>query len=108
MEDLYSPPINIRVRDNRQFGRKPLVGIHSVKSLSAFKCKLPSQTAADDSEVDGTSLQFPCSRHYYSFNNRHYFWVANSFLLKYSFVKRRHLRKCLEKSMENMHTDVRV
>ncbi|XP_022792926.1 myoferlin-like isoform X1 [Stylophora pistillata] len=52
VEDLYSPPINIRVRDNRQFGRKPLVGIHSVKSLSAFKCKLPSQTTADDSEVD--------------------------------------------------------
>lgn len=53
VEDLYSPPINIRVRDNRAFGRKPLVGIHSVKSLGAFKCRLPSSSqTSDDSEVD--------------------------------------------------------
>jgi len=54
VEDLYSPPINIRVKDNRAFGRKPLVGIHSVKQLAPFKCKLPSQkTAEDETEVDG-------------------------------------------------------
>lgn len=52
VEDVYSPPINIRVRDNRTFGRKPLVGIHSVKHLSTFKCKLPSSLKQDDSEVD--------------------------------------------------------
>lgn len=53
VEDMYSPPINIRVKDNRAFGRKPLVGIHSVKSLGRFKCKLPSQqTAEDETEVD--------------------------------------------------------
>ena len=57
VEDLYSPPINIRVKDNRAFGRKPLVGIHSVKSLGPFKCKLPSQkTAQDETEVDGKLL----------------------------------------------------
>lgn len=51
---MYSPPINIRVKDNRAFGRKPLVGIHSVKSLGRFKCKLSSQkTAEDETEVDG-------------------------------------------------------
>ena len=50
---MYSPPINIRVKDNRAFGRKPLVGIHSVKSLGAFKCKLPSSQKQEDSEVDG-------------------------------------------------------
>lgn len=52
VDDLYSPPINIRVRDNRAFGRKPLVGIHSVRSLSHFKCKLPSSQRPDESEVD--------------------------------------------------------
>lgn len=52
VEDIYSPPINIRVRDNRAFGRKPLVGIHSVKQLGAFKCKLPSSLNLDESEVD--------------------------------------------------------
>lgn len=54
VDDMYSPPINIRVKDNRAFGRKPLVGIHSVKLLGPFKCKLPSQqTAEDETEVDG-------------------------------------------------------
>ena len=36
-EELYAPPLNIRVRDHRQFGRKPLVGIHTVKSLGVFR-----------------------------------------------------------------------
>lgn len=58
VEDIYSPPINIRVRDNRAFGRKPLVGIHSVKQLGAFKCKLRSSLNLDESEVDGTELFF--------------------------------------------------
>ncbi|KAL9983681.1 hypothetical protein ACROYT_G005897 [Oculina patagonica] len=55
VEDMYSPPINIRVKDNRAFGRKPLVGIHSVKALGPFKCKLPSpsqKTPDDETEVD--------------------------------------------------------
>ena len=60
VEDMYSPPINIRVKDNRAFGRKPLVGIHSVKALGPFKCKLPSQKTAkgDETEVDGNLLHF--------------------------------------------------
>ena len=37
-EELYTPPLNIRVRDNRQFGRKPMVGVHIVKSLEIFRC----------------------------------------------------------------------
>ncbi|KAK2145131.1 hypothetical protein LSH36_700g01069 [Paralvinella palmiformis] len=38
-EELYTPPLNICVRDNRQFGRKPMVGVHIVKSLEAFRCE---------------------------------------------------------------------
>ncbi|XP_065071964.1 myoferlin-like isoform X2 [Rhopilema esculentum] len=35
-DELYSPPLNIRVMDNRSFGRKPTVGLHVVKSLAEF------------------------------------------------------------------------
>ena len=37
-EEVYTPPLSIRVRDNRQFGRKPMVGVVSVKSLQAYRC----------------------------------------------------------------------
>jgi len=37
-EELYTPPLNIYVKDNRPFGRKPLVGIHSITSLEQFRC----------------------------------------------------------------------
>ena len=35
-EELYAPPLNIRVMDKRSFGRCPLVGTHIVKSLKPF------------------------------------------------------------------------
>jgi len=45
VEELYAPPINICVRDNRQFGRRPVVGVHSVKSLQLYR-RQPSPTAS--------------------------------------------------------------
>jgi myoferlin len=47
-EELYSPPVNICVRDNRQFGRKPVVGIHSIKSLEPYRCQ-----PVEDNQTDG-------------------------------------------------------
>ncbi|EDO27731.1 predicted protein, partial [Nematostella vectensis] len=41
VKEVYSPPINIRVRDNRSFGRCPIVGVHSIKTLTPFKCQTP-------------------------------------------------------------------
>ena len=35
-ETLYMPPINIGVRDNRAFGRKPLVGTHVIRDITGF------------------------------------------------------------------------
>merc|ERR1711973_825616 len=32
-EPLYMPPINIKVRDHRTFGRKPVIGRHVIKSI---------------------------------------------------------------------------
>ncbi|XP_026579918.1 dysferlin-like, partial [Pseudonaja textilis] len=37
-EDLYCPPIVIKVIDNRPFGRKPVVGQCTIRSLEAFLC----------------------------------------------------------------------
>ena len=47
-EELYTPPMNIRVRDNRQFGRKPLVGVHTIKSLEQYRCQPKVEGGADD------------------------------------------------------------
>ena len=50
-EELYAPPINICVRDNRQFGRKPIVGVHAVKSLEGYR-REPSAEEAEDISAD--------------------------------------------------------
>ncbi len=48
-EELYTPPLNVRVRDNRQFGRKPLVGVHTIKTLKPFRCEpITGESLVDD------------------------------------------------------------
>uniref|UniRef100_A0A452VC30 Dysferlin n=1 Tax=Ursus maritimus TaxID=29073 RepID=A0A452VC30_URSMA len=42
-EELYCPPIVIKVIDNRQFGRRPVVGQCTVRSLESFICDLYSE-----------------------------------------------------------------
>lgn len=37
-EELYTPPMNIKVRDNRSFGRRPVVGVYCIKSLQPYRC----------------------------------------------------------------------
>lgn len=37
-EELYCPPIVIKVIDNRQFGRRPVVGQCTIRSLESFLC----------------------------------------------------------------------
>lgn len=54
-EELYAPPLNIRVRDNRQFGRKPLIGVYVVKSLESFRCSPQPLDAEEDEIVTITS-----------------------------------------------------
>ena len=55
-EELYAPPVNIIVRDNRQFGRKPIVGVHTIKSLEGYRCD--ALQPSDDVEM-ALSKQFP-------------------------------------------------
>uniref|UniRef100_A0A4W6EV00 Dysferlin, limb girdle muscular dystrophy 2B (autosomal recessive) n=1 Tax=Lates calcarifer TaxID=8187 RepID=A0A4W6EV00_LATCA len=37
-EELYMPPIVVKVIDNRQFGRKPVVGQCTIRSLEEYRC----------------------------------------------------------------------
>ncbi|CAF0722705.1 unnamed protein product [Brachionus calyciflorus] len=36
-EEIYVPPMNINILDHRNFGRKPTVGVHVIRSLSRFR-----------------------------------------------------------------------
>lgn len=37
-EELYMPPLVIKVIDHRQFGRKPIVGQCTIDHLDRFRC----------------------------------------------------------------------
>uniref|UniRef100_A0A3P8UX60 Dysferlin, limb girdle muscular dystrophy 2B (autosomal recessive) n=1 Tax=Cynoglossus semilaevis TaxID=244447 RepID=A0A3P8UX60_CYNSE len=45
-EELYMPPIVIKVIDNRQFGRKPVVGQCTVRCLEEYRCHPEEQGGA--------------------------------------------------------------
>ena len=51
-EELYAPPLNIRIFDKRNFGRLPLVGTHVIKSLKDFHVK-PDLSAEQNAAVQG-------------------------------------------------------
>ena len=38
------PPINIKVRDHRTFGRKPIVGRHVIKAIDLVEIPQPDPT----------------------------------------------------------------
>uniref|UniRef100_A0A8B9ZGF3 Dysferlin n=1 Tax=Anas platyrhynchos TaxID=8839 RepID=A0A8B9ZGF3_ANAPL len=56
-ESLYSPPIIIKIIDNRPFGRRPVVGQCTIRSLEAFYCD-PYHEEADGPQehADDVSL----------------------------------------------------
>lgn len=37
-DEMYTPPIVLKVIDHRPFGRKPVVGQCTITSLEAFRC----------------------------------------------------------------------
>uniref|UniRef100_A0A8C5CEE7 C2 domain-containing protein n=1 Tax=Gadus morhua TaxID=8049 RepID=A0A8C5CEE7_GADMO len=51
VEELYMPPIVIKVIDNRQFGRKPVVGQCTIRCLDDFRCDM-ALTPRDDILID--------------------------------------------------------
>lgn len=51
-EELYTPPINIKVRDHRAFGRKPVVGIATISGLGKYRRLDSVSTVLEDDEPD--------------------------------------------------------
>lgn len=51
-EELYMPPIVIKVIDNRQFGRKPVVGQCTIRSLEEYRCSLEEEQATQEEEEE--------------------------------------------------------
>ena len=54
-EELYAPPLNLRILDKRSFGRLPLVGLHIIKSLRTFHVK-PVMTEDEKAALTGSHL----------------------------------------------------
>ncbi|KAI3376173.1 hypothetical protein L3Q82_016697 [Scortum barcoo] len=51
-EELYMPPIVIKVIDNRQFGRKPVVGQCTIRSLEEYRCVPEEERAAQEEDEE--------------------------------------------------------
>ncbi|XP_017292966.1 dysferlin isoform X5 [Kryptolebias marmoratus] len=51
-EELYMPPIVIKVIDNRQFGRKPVVGQCTIRSLEEYRCPPEEERAPEEEEEE--------------------------------------------------------
>ncbi|KXJ28698.1 Myoferlin [Exaiptasia diaphana] len=57
-EELYIPPMNIKVRDNRSFGRCPVVGVHCLKSLQPYRYDTPKDdTIEGEDTIDASSRE---------------------------------------------------
>lgn len=58
VKDVYAPPLNLRVFDNRKFGRKPLVGTTALKSLSPCAAR---GVGSGDADQRGVALADTCA-----------------------------------------------
>lgn len=56
------PPLNIRVYDNRKFGRKPLVGLHSINFLRLYKHRPKRRESSIIDLSGGVSLEMPSGK----------------------------------------------
>lgn len=57
-ESLYSPPIVVKIIDNRPFGRRPVVGQCSIRSLGDFYCDPYREDSPSAQEHTGACWQW--------------------------------------------------
>ncbi len=53
----YTPPLSIRVVDNRKFGRRPVIGVHTITSLKTFARDPPRPEALWRAELEERKKQ---------------------------------------------------
>ncbi|CAL9694086.1 unnamed protein product [Knipowitschia caucasica] len=53
VEDLYIPPIVVKVIDNRQFGRRPVVGQCTITALDQYRCGPGQDQDRDQDQEEG-------------------------------------------------------
>uniref|UniRef100_A0AAZ3SQG3 C2 domain-containing protein n=1 Tax=Oncorhynchus tshawytscha TaxID=74940 RepID=A0AAZ3SQG3_ONCTS len=51
-EELYMPPIILKIIDNRQFGRKPVVGQCTIRNLEDYRCT-PEEEGEEEEDEPG-------------------------------------------------------
>ena len=54
-EELYCPPLNVRILDKRTFGRLPMVGTNVIKSLKDFIVE-PVMSAEQRAALKGNAM----------------------------------------------------
>uniref|UniRef100_A0A3P8XR32 Dysferlin, limb girdle muscular dystrophy 2B (autosomal recessive) n=1 Tax=Esox lucius TaxID=8010 RepID=A0A3P8XR32_ESOLU len=60
-EELYMPPVIVKIIDNRPFGRKPVVGQCTIRSLEDYRCT-PDEEEEETGEVDELDEMVPTPR----------------------------------------------
>ena len=89
VKELYFPPIIIRVKDNRKFGRRPTVGQHIITNSSKYRIEPPK--TKDEAQIqfdEGFGYFFTYITFFYTFfknyvskQNVSVFHKQNSFLI---------------------------
>ncbi|KAM9400663.1 dysferlin-like, partial [Salvelinus alpinus] len=57
-EELYMPPIILKIIDNRQFGRKPVVGQCTIRNLEDYRCT-PEEDGEEEEDELEANVQTP-------------------------------------------------